>query len=151
MHVKVTSVDKGYNALIGRLEKAARERTLTVGIHEEAGAASSGDTTVADIASINEFGLGVPARSFIGAWAEEREAQHKDDLGKLAQAVVKGSVADIGQGLEQLGEKYVGEVQSRIAGGISPPNAPATVARKGSSTPLIDTGVLRSSVTKAVK
>jgi hypothetical protein len=49
-----------------------------------------------------------------------------------------------------LGTKAVGEIQKRMARGIKPDNAPSTIAAKGSSTPLIDTGRLRQSVTYAV-
>ena len=49
-----------------------------------------------------------------------------------------------------LGELVKGEVQRRIAELKTPPNAPATIARKGSSNPLIDKGVLRASATYKV-
>jgi hypothetical protein len=150
MSASVKVIDKGYDALIARLDKAARERVLTVGVHEEEGAGDHDGKSIADIAAIHEFGLGVPQRSFIGAWADSTEAEHANDLRKMGEALVKGTITDPAQAFEQLGEKYVGEVQTRIAGGIAPPNAPATIARKGSSTPLIDTGILRSSITKRV-
>ncbi len=150
--VKVRTIDKGANALLARLDKAARQRVLTVGIHEEEGAAEEGNgVTVADVAAMAEFGLGQPQRSFIGAWADEKKTDHENDLRKLGEALVKGTITDPVQGFDQLGEAYVGQVQARIASGISPPNAPSTIAKKGSSTPLIDDGVLRSSVTKRVK
>ena len=146
MAASVRILDKGLAAL---LKRVGVKSGLTVGIHEEQGAAAHGPATIAEIGAMHEFGLGNPPRSFIGAWADEREGDHTADLKKLAEAVHKGKVAPA-QGLEQLGEKYVGEVQGRIAGGIAPANAPATIAKKGSSTPLIDTGVLRSSITKRV-
>ena len=48
--------------------------------------------------------------------------------------------------LELLGQQCVGQIQERISEGIDPPNAPSTIRQKGSSTPLIDTGALRSAV-----
>lgn len=152
MSAKVTTKDNGYDAMMKRLQDAAKKKgVLTVGIHEEEGAASHGDASVIDIAAMHEFGLGVPARSFIGAWADERADESKRDLRKLGDALTNGKVPDAMTGLAQLGEKYVGEVQARIAAGIPPENAPSTVAKKGSSTPLIDTGVLRSSIVAKVK
>ena len=50
-----------------------------------------------------------------------------------------------------LGQKYVGQIQARISAGIPPPLAESTIARKGSSVPLIDTGQLRSAVTYEVR
>lgn len=142
--------DKGLKAMLERVNKAALKRELTVGVHDDAGAAGHGGKTVIDIATANEFGLGVPQRSFIGAWADERKAEHEEHLRKLGEAIIKGRVKDVKLGLAQLGEAYVGEVQGRIAQGVPPPNAPSTIARKGSSTPLIDKGVLRSSIAAKV-
>lgn len=142
--------DKGLKAMLERVSKAALKRELTVGIHDDAGAAAHGGKSLIDIATAHEFGLGVPQRSFIGAWADERRADHEEHLRKLGEAIVKGRVADVKVGLAQLGEAYVGEVQGRIAQGVPPPNAPSTIARKGSSTPLIDKGVLRSSIAAKV-
>jgi hypothetical protein len=45
----------------------------------------------------------------------------------------------------------VGVIKQRIANGIAPPNSPYTIARKGSSKPLIDTGQLRNSITYQVE
>lgn len=151
MSASVRIKDKGLAALLDRLDTAAKERVLTVGVHEEEGAGGHGDATVIEIAAMHEFGLGNPQRSFIGAWADENQEKHAGDLRKLGTALVKGTVKDAGQGFDQLGEAYVGQVQGRISAGIDPPNAPATVARKGSSTPLVDKGVLRSSITKRVE
>lgn len=147
----VTVRDTGLAALKKRLATAERQHALTVGVHAEEGAAPhAGGATVIEIATINEFGLGVPERSFIRAWADAKAEVHKDNVRKLGRALVKGTVKDARAGLGQLGEAYVGEVQARIAGGIAPPNAPATVKRKGSSTPLVDKGILRSSIAARV-
>ena len=48
--------------------------------------------------------------------------------------------------LSVLGMALVGDVQQRIRNRIPPPNAPYTIARKGSDVPLIDTGRLRQSI-----
>lgn len=144
----VKDTDLGAQAMVARVKAAASPRVLTVGVHgEEGGAATQdGKTTVGDVATANEFGLGVPERSFIRAWADENADRHQADLRKIGEAIVKGTIPSADVGLEQLGLRFVGEVQARIASGIPPENAPATVARKGSSTPLINFGQLRSSI-----
>ena len=122
--------------------------TLTVGIHEDAGTEPTG-TSVAQVADWNEFGTDrIPARSFIGAFVEENENQIEADLERCAEEYTRGR--DGKQMLTRLGLRYVGLIQQRIASGIAPPNSPATIARKGSSTPLIDTGQLRSSIRSKV-
>ena len=53
--------------------------------------------------------------------------------------------------LQQLGEVHVGDIQQRIRDLKEPKNSDVTIARKGSSNPLIDTGRLRQSVDYIVK
>lgn len=128
-----------------RIAKGKRAQ-ITVGVHDTEGAATSGGATIADIAAFNEFGTErIPARSFIRAWADESIAENKRILSAIARNVVTGK-ATAEQGLDQAGLRFVGEIQNRISNGVQPPNAPSTIARKGSSTPLIDTGQLRSSI-----
>lgn len=143
----------GAKALIARVERSAGPFTLTVGVHGEEGGASTedGKTTVGEVATMNEFGLGVPERSFIRAWAEEADGECRANLKALAVAITKGAVPDAQTGLDQLGLKFVGQVQARISSGIPPENAQSTVDKKGSSTPLINRGQLRSSVRHKVE
>jgi hypothetical protein len=145
MASRVRDTDRGMRALLARVRGA--RLTLTVGVHGEEGGASHGHgLTVGDIATIHEYGLGVPERSFIRAWADGAQAENERALQQAAIRVVKGQVPSAKVALDQVGLAFVGAVQARMAGGIPPPLAPATVARKGSSTPLIDTGQLRASI-----
>lgn len=54
---------------------------------------------------------------------------------------------DIVLKLEQAGEYIAGKMVDKISSGLSPALKPATIAAKGSSTPLIDTVELISQVT----
>ncbi len=45
-----------------------------------------------------------------------------------------------------IGESVTSMIKARIAAGIAPPDSPSTIKRKGSSTPLVDTGQLKGSV-----
>lgn len=118
---------------------------MTVGVHAEEGSATAkGGKTVAEIATINEFGLGVPARPAISSWADGKT----DAVQILRDEMAKGLKArrPIGQSLDRVAQAWAGEVQAKISAGVPPPNAPATIKRKGSSTPLINTGQFRSSI-----
>lgn len=144
----VRTVDRGANALIERVTRAARGTELRVGILEKGNdAAKEGDgQTVADVATRNEFGLGVPERSFIRAWYDESLEQNRADWTKLHRQALRGDISEA-QALGRLGVKFVGDIQKRIVAGIDPANAESTIKAKGSSTPLVDTGQLKSSVT----
>jgi hypothetical protein len=102
--------------------------------------------TVGDLATIHEYGLGVPERSFVRAWADSNQQANEAALKAAAERVVRGSAPSAQVALDQVGLVFVGSIQARMAGGIPPGNSPATIARKGSSTPLIDTGQLRASI-----
>lgn len=148
--MSVKDTDRGYAALVRRLTTAG-EPTVSVGIHEAEGSASEeGGATVAEIGSYHEFGLGVPQRSFIRDWFDENEEANKERIRKLAKAVAEGKIPSAEMALERFGLYAVGSIQSRIADGIEPELAEETIRRKGSSTPLIDTGTLRSSITHKV-
>lgn len=111
--------------------------------------------TVAALAMIHEYGLGVPERSFIRSYFDI--AQHDlrrlilDLGGKLIVARTRAGKpitdSDRRKLLGIVGAKMVGDIQKRISSGaIVPSLNPATVKRKGSSVPLIDTGQLRSAI-----
>jgi hypothetical protein len=72
-------------------------------------------------------------------------------LRRLYKQVVNGKVNPI-NGLSKLGVAYEGEMKNTFLVGQFTPNKPATIKRKGSSRPLIDTGHLRQSIiSKVVK
>jgi hypothetical protein len=106
--------------------------------------------TVGDVATWAEFGIGQPERSFLRAWFDANQARCKTALSRLAKSVLDGKRTKE-QALETFGLWAQGEIQKRIAEGIDPANAASTVAKKGSSTPLVSTGQLRSSITFKVE
>ena len=61
-------------------------------------------------------------------------------------AVVQGKLSAHAM-LSQVGSYAVAVCQEHISAGIDPPNAESTIAKKGSSTPLVDNGTLRQSIT----
>ena len=52
---------------------------------------------------------------------------------------------------EKMGNVIQKDIRKKIRDIKTPPNAPSTIARKGSSNPLIDTGLLHQSVTYKVR
>lgn len=105
--------------------------------------------TVAQIAEWAEFGIGQPPRSWLRAWIYENEAAILRVQREEYRRVLVGQQTKA-KALARIGVWIVGQIQARIASGIQPKNEDSTIARKGSSTPLIDTGQLRSSITSRV-
>lgn len=128
-------------------ELSAANFTLTAGVHSDDANHTHGDgsgTTIGDIATIHEFGApaaNIPARSFVRGWYDEKfdeiRAILKTEIGAAMQGKRPMPVA-----FERAALRLEGSIKGRIRAHIPPPLAPATVKRKGSSTPLIDTGQL---------
>lgn len=147
--MSVTYKDNGAKALVANIGKA-HKASVDVGVLGEKAAAKEdkGTLTVGEVASFHEFGLGVPERSFIRGWVDENEKVVQNLSGRAVAAVAKGMPVD--QALTIIGSKIASLMQERISRGIEPANAPSTIARKGSSKPLVNTGQLRSSITPRV-
>jgi hypothetical protein len=130
---------------------AERLRTLrgTVLVGVPKGTTEPDGTSTALVVATNEFGSpdrGIPERSaFRGGIRRGRPIFHQLNERNIA-AVARGSMTGH-QALSQLGAAAVGAVQTEMTTGHFVPNAPATIARKGSSRPWIDTGHARQSVT----
>ena len=152
--MKFTDVDKGYAALAKRIY-GIRRPTITVGILSGQGAEDTHEgegelLTTLQVAIFNEFGtVDIPARSFIRGWFDENVQQLHADLFTLMQSVVAGERTKE-QVLQLMAVRCVGQIQQRIADGIDPPLKQATIDRKGSSTPLIDSGQLRAAVSSRI-
>lgn len=155
--VRIVDVDHGYDALM-KASATWGDKSIRVGVLERDGGESHGNgATVLDVATWNEFGVKnekgewkIPPRSFIRAFGDEERDEAVKILKKLYALVVMGRLSE-DKAIDMFGNWAVGRIQARIASGIPPANADSTVARKGSSTPLIATGQLRSSISFEVE
>lgn len=107
---------------------------------------------MASLALIHERGSAannIPARPFMKQTRQRAEGRFSRLLRRLYKQVVDGKVRPF-DGLSKLGMAYEGEMKNTFTTGSFTPNKPATIKRKGSSRPLIDTGHLRQSITSKV-
>lgn len=107
---------------------------------------------MASLALIHERGSAannIPARPFMKQTRQRAEGRFARLLRRLYKQVVDGKVRPF-DGLSKLGMAYEGEMKNTFTTGSFTPNKPATIKRKGSSRPLIDTGHLRQSITSKV-
>jgi len=107
-------------------------------------------TPVAQVALQNEYGFHAPGGAPIPARPFFRQALgavEGDVVRLVARRVDSDTMVATPQLADEVGTLVAGAVQQRIVDLREPPNAPLTVARKGSSNPLIDTGQMRLSVT----
>jgi hypothetical protein len=116
------------------------------------------DGEVAKIAILNEFGTRTaPERpAFRNVMRANRskylQAMRAGVRAVIAAAVRGGDVAAMKHSvLARLGAMAEGDLKAGVTSLDSPPNAPSTIRKKGSSKPLVDTGRLRASVTHEVE
>ncbi len=148
-HIKRKSHNGGVAAMQKRVRDAKGRSVVKVGIQEEAGdhdGDSDSPLSVADVASFHEFGTdNIPQRSFIRAPIQDNQADLQNLQSKLLRQVTLGSMS-IGEALALIGEDAQADMIAAINAGIEPGLNPATIAAKGSSTPLIDSGQLKQSI-----
>lgn len=85
--------------------------------------------------------ISIPARPWLVPGVTEGEKEYIDII---EDGIKDGLSNDVI--LEQVGLIAVAKVQQKIVDVRTPPNAPSTIRKKGSSNPLIDTGAMRQSV-----
>ncbi len=100
-------------------------------------------TAVTNVAADNEFGVAnAPERPFFRNANKSVEPK----LIRLIKKRLENNEPITRNTVGLMGDVHKGEVQKSITDLKSPPNAPSTIAAKGSSNPLIDTGFMRDSV-----
>jgi hypothetical protein len=142
----VTDKDKGYSAILDTLHAAAGARVLV-------GVRGAENSDVLQYAAANEFGTEdgrVPERSFLRSTIDENHERYGKLMRIAVLKVIRGK-ASPEEALGIVGIQVVGDVQRKIRSHVPPPNAPSTIAAKGSSVTLIDSGRLRQSIDYVVE
>ncbi len=151
--LKMANVQIQLAQMVKEARKFSRGRWCTVGVHDgdkngrQRKADDKGTAPVpsnAEVAAWNHFGTDkIPARPFL----DVAIVKNKRAVSDAAEEVLAGG-GSVSQAVDAMGAMAAGRVQQYIAETyIPPPNSPRTIARKGSSHPLIDTGQLRQSIT----
>ncbi len=148
-YVKV--IDHGWDALKAELSKLPGS-SVKVGIQSDAGAhkGEGSDADMVDIAIWNEFGTKrIPKRP---AHSQAFD-KHRSDMDAMIaagyDAIITGRTT-VEKALGLIGLKFTGLVQKQVRDFSDPPNAPATIAKKGVDNPLIDTGQMINSIRHVV-
>ena len=106
----------------------------------------SNGISVPKVAYIHNYGLGVPTRPFFNK-AIINNAKKWDSF---LENTLKQNNVNFSNILEKLGNIIVGDIQTSITELKDPPNKESTIKKKKSSNPLIDTGLMRKSVSYQV-
>lgn len=117
----------------------------TVSVGFMADATYPDGTSVAMVAAIQEFGApakSIPPRPFFRQMIAKEQGHWAADIA----AILKANKYRSDKTLGLMGMEIKAELQESIQRLTSPKLAPATVARKGSDKPLVDTGHMLNSV-----
>ena len=145
----MSKIDLNAKKIIQELQENIKgltsKATLNVGFFESSRYTEG--TYVAQVARIQEYGsIKIPPRPFFRNAIDNNMQKWLDFLGR---DLVNTNNAELSY--NRLGEVARGDIVESITQLDTPPNAPKTIARKGSSNPLIDTGFLRANVTFKVE
>ena len=125
-------------------DKFKADKSLEVGFFETA--KYDDGTYVAQVAYFNEFGtLKIPMRPF---FRNAINSNNKKWFSSLKQLMQKNQNLELS--LNMVGELAKGDIIRSINSMNTPANSQSTIKYKKSSKPLVDTGLLRSSVTYRV-
>jgi hypothetical protein len=140
MGVEIEDVDMGYEDIINSIVEG-NEQEVEIGFYSDQ---KSGEFTLAELATVHEFGKGnIPKRPFMrrsfDKGLSDWEKMNKDLIGSLIDGKIDKETV-----LEVSGDFHKNQIQQGVINqtlGLRA-NADITIERKGSETPLIDTGRL---------
>ena len=123
---------------------------------EKVGSKVYGDgVSVIDVGIWNEYGVpeeNIPERSWLRASFGQNKKEVNKFIDKQYKAIFNGRPAKQAFGfMGVFAQSLVQKAFTNKGYGRWPANAPSTIKRKGSSQPLIDTGILRNSVTWVIR
>lgn len=148
----IKEIDNGYKKHFDSL-KNLNESKIQIGLFAEVG------DKVLTKAIVNEFGTTkagknnnviIPERSFLRSTYNAQYKKVGSRFQKIFESISKKNY-DIDSKLKLIATEQVAETKKTITNLKNPPNALSTIARKGSSNPLIDTGEMRSKINYKIK
>lgn len=144
-NVKYKSGKGALDEYIKRAKKISGDH-VTVGFHSSGLNKYENGDTVATNAARHEFGTDhIPARPFIRPSIRAHVRGFKRQRSILARKMLNGDIKSR-EALKVIGVNASDAVQEYIVSGSFLPLAASTIESKGSTKPLIDTGLMRQSV-----
>ena len=152
MSARTTDTDMGMEKILAEMQALGQKR-VKVGIQNDASVHDGGDMSVAAIAYINEYGTRdgrIPPRPAHTNAFDDNKISLNNLVKRLVKGVSEGKLT-AQKAAAILGQTHEDSVKQSITNLRTPANAPRTIAQKGSSNPLIDTGQTRNSVRYVVE
>lgn len=106
--------------------------------------------SIIDVAIKNNYGMGVPRRDFMTPSSKKWMKFFSESLDIVRRDLIENKVKP-DNFLNAMGRKAQNIIRDEITALDTPPNAPSTIAKKGSNNPLVDTGDMRKAVTWQIR
>jgi hypothetical protein len=153
---RVIDTDKGYSRIVRKMDDADGIKVAVGFTAPEAGAIVHDETDLSNvqIAALLEFGApiaGIPERSVLRATFDAKIDSWNALFVTVAEKIYSTEQESPVRLLGIIGEKAKADMINTINAGIPPPLKAATIARKGSSKPWIDTGQVKGSITWKIR
>lgn len=140
-----------------RAARKSREAVVAVGIFGPKGekpkrvkGKEPSELTVLEVATMNEYGRGRPARPVIRPTIQKNKAKVKTMMRDGTRKMIANPSFTFDKTVKIIGAFLEGEIKKKVSDGVAPANAESTIRRKGSSKPRVDTGQEKSSWTHKV-
>lgn len=162
MSFKLKEKDNGLNKFIEGMD-SLKGLVAKIGIQASDGQKQheGSDYSIAEVAAAHEYGAPVmragsvvgqiPMRSFLRSVYDADPKRWENRLREEMAMVIKKRGSNYRQALRIVAEEMRTAIIDRINEGIPPPLAASTIARKGESTPLVDTGTMRGAIRAVVE
>lgn len=159
---KIIDTDKGMKSF-RRFMKQRDRPAVVAGFRENGpgGQQHSPDSplTVADVAALNEFGTDtIPSRPFMRITADANQDKWQGLMNNVVREAVDASIkspraggAAAARGMSRVGLQMESDIRATIDSSVGPVNADSTIAKKGSSGTLIDSGQMKQSIDSEVR
>ncbi len=150
--VQIIDKDLGFKALKKRLEEF-KKAVIKVGVQGRDASKMNDGVTVVSYAAQNEFGnnfvgpnhnIVIPERSFLRSTTDKKKGW-KNELEQSYKNVFDGKDTAL-SAIAKVGIIARDDIIKTITDGVLPKNALSTIRKKKSDKTLIDTGVLRNSI-----
>ena len=150
--IDVKDIDKGFKDLEKRLREF-KKIVVKVGVQGRDASRLNDGVTVVTYATANEFGtknagrsrsVVIPERSFIRSTTDKKN-YWKKDIDAAYNSIIDGKNTALAA-IAKVGIIARDDIIKTISDFVPPPNAESTIKKKKSSQTLIDTGLLRNSI-----
>jgi hypothetical protein len=150
---KVVRKNRNWQSSLKKKLVSLKAQEVAVGFPANKGLGTpyyEGGASVLEVAICNNYGTpNIPARPFMDIASKDIQDWFKSVVSDDVKACNSGRLK-ANEMYNRWGSVAKGMIQAQI-GITPPPNAPSTIRKKGSATPLIDTGHFRQSVLYAIR